>query len=758
MGWRRRAPLTIATSQVITLLREYSVYERNKTMNHPTNDPPFSIQELRVRIRDKKPHEAVKFDNALKYLIPQLLPDEQIVAPLVGEHLTELSTRIPAVKLLDCFDGKMWAPSLIQKDERFRTHPTLSGEYRASTIRCLKHATQSRLIPRWPKGLTPGWLEARQQLGEALPCNQQTLTAMLEAGQTNCFDIPLAERSLKSTVQRFRTIRDSFNMMGRHNIEQGIDSPEKVKPEHLYGASNSWYAFQKTLSYAPRSIYSHSKEAWRIMRELRPDLNLCEWPSPLKERNYGLRPDERPALLESLFEEVFQSVELRPKSQATVVSLFSRMLGYMANYLGHDIRRFCMVLESPFDLAWLTVGGYPPSEDGREPSPLEELDRIFKNEEYRDWLLTEIPRANRRHEVRGVCRPNPFVEQFARWLLERDHGATVEALAKDARIINVTYLRTHKSQLDWFKSLYKRAKQKRKNSKPSDRQRRKQLMGTDSALWHKLVFDARPRVRKATDELRKRMESAEEPVSRKYWAMRWAVALRDELLFGLLLALQLRDTNLSRAKIGEDYFPDSYEFSIPGVNYKNGHRYRRQIPSKGPLSDLMSLMDLYLSEARSIVLDDRLETPYLFLSTDRGSGFTDEEGNSMMWDGQLASTLDSICRNYLQDLLPEGLTELRPHDFRDMWGNYAYEVGDGKTLEAEGLGNSPAVAHQHYVNRVRSGVNVLNHLENLSPSRTRNMRERRKVARLAIKKEFGDNGDSKLMRRILSIVDEALSE
>jgi hypothetical protein len=743
---------------VITLLRENSVFERNETMNQPTSSPPYSIQDLRERIRDKKPHEAVKFDNALKYLIPQLLPDEQLLAPLANEHLTKFSTRIPAVELLDCFDGKMWAPALVQNDERFRTHPTLSSDYRASTIRCLKHATQSRLIPRWPKGLTPGWHESRQQLGEALPCNQQALSAMLEAGQTTCFDIPLTDRPLKSTVQRFTRIRDSFTMMGRHNIEQGIESPQEVKPEHIYGDPRSWYASQKALGYAPRSVYANSKEAWRILSELQPDLQLCEWPSPQRERNYGLRLEERPALLDAMLVEIFQCLELRPKTQTTVVSLFTRMLGYMQNHLGHDIKRFCMVIESPFDLAWLTIGGYPPSEDGRDPSPLEELDRIFKDEEYRDWLLTEIPRANRRHEARGVCRPNPFIEQFARWLLENNHGSTVEGLAKDARIILKSCLRAHKSQLDWLRDLYLRAKQKRQNVEMSPRQRRKQLMGSDPMLWHKLVFEARPRLRKATDALRERMESESDPASREYWRTKWAIALRNELLFGLLLALQLRASNLLHARLGEDYLPETYEFSIPRAHYKNGLPHKRQIPSKGPLADLMVLMDLYLGEARDILLKGREKTPYLFLSSSRGRNSIDVLGNVMMWNGQLTLALDSISRVHLTDLLPEGLEALRPHDFRDLWANYAFEIGDGKTLEAEGLGNTPAVAHQHYVSRTRSGRNVLAHLENLSAGRTKSLKERRKQARLEIKKAFGENGDPKLIQRIMRIIDEALSE
>jgi hypothetical protein len=720
----------------------------------------YTVQDLRVRIHERKPHECPKLDNALRHILP--IEFERLGLPCPDFHdpdaFTDAAGTVPADRLYAYLDGARWAAWVIEKDSRFKEHPSLARDYRQSLIRCLRHASCGHRLSRWTLGLTPAWMAARDVLARSIPCSQREVMAMVEAGHTECFGHSLTARSPKTTAAYFVTLRDGFNKMGRYFSEHGIESPDDVRPEHLYGNPDAWYVGHRGSSPIPLVTYSRTKEAWHVYGKLNPDLKLCQWPQPMNDRNYGIRLEGGPPLIRQMLDDIFAQMPLAEKTRNSHTSMITRLVGYIQNHLGHDVLRFCHEVDDPTDLCYLLLASYPPAPDGREPAPMEEISLIINNSAYREGLLAELPRANRLHAHRGECRANPFVQAHCDWHLERANYSAADNMARTVRAINREFLRGNETQHRWLYRIYRRARDLKKKAAATPRVRRKHLMGLDPFLWDKLV-DYRPTLRTKTEKVRKRMEETKGRRRESWWRMRWAVTQRDELLFGLLLAMQFRPENFIEARIDDNYFPQHYKFMLPPEDDKEAGLHYRTIPEEGPLADLRALMDEYIELARPILAEGD-ESPYLFLSAGKSANGRQralkKEGVRRMWDGQLLATTRKITLRLPPGFLPTGLDSLTPYDFRHLWSNHAHEQGDAgdKSLESAGLGNKPITAHIHYVNRPGGNDRkVRKHLEQLPSKAPRDSAEVRRQARRQIEEVLGDSHDPSVVHRLMKIYD-----
>lgn len=722
-------------------------------------DPNTTIGQVVTFIEERKPKQAYKFKLVLERVMPFIASLDEETRDATAEDLASLTDRIPASRLLECLtrDGKLWSPALIEHSPEFKQVKSLRSDYRRTFTHCIGHATASGIISTSAFGVSPEWQAARTALVEVLPTTMKQLDALLSQGATELFGHSLVEKAPKTTRTYFRTILDSTNEMARYLTTIGVASPMAVKPENLYGGEDAWYSHYRRLWSDRGTAVSRSRYGWNILRQLKPEWQLVEWPRPLEDWSYALPESELPHMVRSLFRILFKGMELSENTQTNILVNLKRYLGFIKRELNVDLDAMCADLDCEEDLMWLLLGGMPLARDGREPATLDEIARLSSETEYRQEILLIQPRANRRHEAQGVCRSNPFLQQYVDWMLSRGIMGAAEVALKMFRIVANRYLRVHASQIAWLKGLQERVTAAKKLSPPSARMKRKQTAALDPDLWPKLV-DARPRMRIHTDEMRSKWVAANEGSSKDYWAQRYAVAVRNELITGILLAFPLRSKNILQMKIGVDIFPERYRIDVPGFRTKATNRIVREFPDAGPFEDLKELLDMYLEEARPILLKGRGETPYFFLASAKGDEVRDSEGNLTVSRRRLRDVVQDAIKRHFSDLLPPELDLFSPHTYRDIYAKYAYETSGGEALAAEGLANSPTTVRKHYlVMNQGDGSRVKKYLEKLSTVRVASHRPKSRkeamqdISRL-IKHHMKQDASPQLVRELLKAI------
>ncbi|MNY13641.1 hypothetical protein D3C86_1467860 [compost metagenome] len=112
-----------------------------------------------------------------------------------------------------------------------------------------------------------------------------------------------------------------------------------------------------------------------------------------------------------------------------------------------------------------------------------------------------------------------------------------------------------------------------------------------------------------------------------------------------------------------------------------------ELPDGGSLGDIRSLMDLYLTEARPLLLGRRSSTYLWIPAKGEGSHLSEKAVNRILGD---------ISRRFLSDLLPEGLGLLNPHLMRHICASYVLGVHKDLYLAAQMLNDSPTTVYRNY--------------------------------------------------------------
>lgn len=700
---------------------------------------PPTVDQLLAWAAMAMPRDAYKLGLVVKRLLPFLVAKCARPPDVPSERL---AGTIPAEKLFDCLSGKkknLWSPSLLEALPEFGENKTLMNDYRRVLVRGLNLAVKKHFLTEAALGVAPAWQAARQALLEAgLPCSENKVRKLLEEGRTDFYGIALVSKPPKppldpETIKKFCwSVRDGFNLMGRWMTERGIDAPDKVRTEHIYGPGSYFEHQHGQNREALTTSYYRARVGWAILGQLGPYPDLATWPTPRDDNQIALEEHEyHPRVLE-LIATVRQSLEIQKLESSTLDNVevhLRRYFGWMIRKRGWNIDHICAGLDVE-ELAWLFLGGLPPTKDGREPALADEVAKILSDESYRESLVTGIIRIGRRHEANGSCRRNPFVTLYVEWYAtERGSPSGAEVFIKRARTIVKRHLRVHKSQVDWLTTLYGFTAQTKAAKPPSSTAKRKDAAGDDHELWLKLVA-ARPRLAARSAELKTVWtESGLGPDSEP--AIKWALSVGNALMVGLLLALQLRSKNIREMKFDEDLFPDAYKVSIPPFRAKAKKRIIRNFPQRGPMADLMALLDTYLREARPILLAGRPDPPYVFVGHPKRDASYDAEGHLMIGRDRLAKTLKKVSEVFFADLFPEGLDLLSPHLARHVLTGYARRLENGDVIACQSLANTIQTVNRNYltISRTRDD-DALELLENLDTkgdpnSRSKGLRKRK---------------------------------
>lgn len=731
------------------------------------NATHLSIAEFVAVVADGRSQDEKNLVRILKVIVPHLAGHADMDQGMEDATFHEFTATCPAVILLDCLgtDGK-WAPELVAAVPSLAEIKAYKDDYRRCLVRCLDHAIARRLIPASARGVAPEWLSARSALDEVLPYNQKRLRERLDAGETELFGHTLKRKTEKTTYLYFRTMLDGFNLFGRHMTSLGVLRPQDVHPEHFYGPDNSFYAETKRRNPEAQTTYYRAAFAWRILSGLKPEWQLADVPEPKKAREYGLKPHEMPKTLIGLKDEAHQAAAAQKLSTTTLGNYeehLKRLCGFLKHEQGLDLDGLCREVDDPEELGYLLGGGYPVLDGFQDPAPEEEARLVFEDTRYREAILGRIRRANRAHEAKEACRPNPLLALYKRFHLQRGTASSLEVGLKASRIMSQHYLKVHKTQLAWKSDLISDTLKAKKRQRPSERSRRKVLVGTDRDLWLKMVA-ARPRIAAHTEKLRQAMIKAQADPKLKEnqkanARMRYAIAVRDELMVALLLAFQLRKENIQGLKLGEDIVPAQYRILLPPESAKADEPILKTFPDKGPFADLKALLDAYLTEARPIILGARAETPYCFLSYSRGQSETHDEGGHLRGGReQLSKVMQRVCKLHFSDILPPGLNIFNVHLARDILVGYVYGKEDAEAIICQALNNTPETAKRHYNNISRlADDGIKEFIENVDTSKASEGRKgklkRREDLRKKLILELGPDADPSLVNRLMRVVD-----
>lgn len=732
----RRVAMKYAQLSGTTSWREPCVAKKEKVMPKQA-DPTKTIKDFIDFIRDRKPKDAPNCERILRYLVPMLANTVAVVAsvPATADELEQLASKILASRLLDCLgeNGSSWATWLTEACKELSEIPALRRDYRRAFVRCLEHASASHFVSVAVMGVAPEMQAARNELISVIPHTLASAQALLDTGAKSFYDYSFEDIDAKALRTNFQVIISCFNSMMRHMTRLGIERPQDITSEHIYGHQSSWYKACKAEQV--KAIYYQSRWAWRILSQLHPEWMLAEWPQPNEGKSYILQ--ERIPLVESMLREIFKDSHLADATVDDITIDVRRYLGYLSKR-GFDLRAFSQSIHSPLDLAALLFAGFPPTKDGRNPDPEKELNLLFADSHYRSGLLGELHASLRMPNSHAPLRPNPLMVRYCDWHLERRTAPSALIFLTRATIIAKRYVRVNGSQFDWYGPIKLKLQRCKDSTPPTPYSDKKETVSTDPNFWLKLVENRR-RLSEAGSKLKVAFESEPDPIKRIGLRTRWAVAVRNELMFCFLLAFSLRSQNIRSMIIGKDVLPDQYLVRIPKHRAKNRAPIMRPMYDKGPFRDMKELFDVYFYEARPILLDKREETPYLFVtkgSSEKMVYRNKENGFLQMSPGYVSLVIRRLSIKDFQDLLPGDLNDIAAHLLRHAKTNYLYPIG-GETLASQAIGIHVNTVRGYYLGSLKgTDPDVRRIIENLPAGETSMLKLSRKDMRLQLAKNI----------------------
>ena len=274
--------------------------------------------------------------------------------------------------------------------------------------------------------------------------------------------------------------------------------------------------------------------------------------------------------------------------------------------------------------------------------------------------------------------------------VERGRITTAIDILKKTAALNRGFLNVTDRHVSWVAPKI-RDLEAMARRRPSNYSRKKRGVFRNPELWRDLVA-ARGRLRENTSSLEAawRTTAGREAGTS---ARRWAVALRNEVLFGLGLAYPLRVGNVVAMELGRHYDPVNHAIRFDAEETKNELEIDFELPDEGSLGDLRALVDTYIAEARPVLLAGR-RSSYFFIP--------DARGGLKLRTRAVNAILADLSRRFLADVLPKGVDVLNPHLLRHASATYQLAVRRDLNLAAQILNISPATVSVSYADVLES--------------------------------------------------------
>jgi site-specific recombinase XerD len=148
--------------------------------------------------------------------------------------------------------------------------------------------------------------------------------------------------------------------------------------------------------------------------------------------------------------------------------------------------------------------------------------------------------------------------------------------------------------------------------------------------------------------------------------------------------------------LGESYMPADHVLTFKKTAVKNRKTIEFELPRQGELAWVRDLVDLYLYEARPILLDG-VASQHFFVGNQRIP-------NAKPWLVRQAfnEILSKLSKQHLSDLLPPELGALNPHLLRHITATYQISVRGDRDMAARLLNDTVQTIEKHYADLLAS--------------------------------------------------------
>lgn len=472
-------------------------------------------------------------------------------------------------------------------------------------------------------------------------------------------------------------LRTSFKKLARWATKHGL-SPENL-PLQGHG-ERTMAEFWSIFPTGEDADFYAARKAWNLLVVEHPEFGLHDWVHEGVTRCRGVARENWPECIQDGIDALFCREGLGGWSEETRLGYTSRVANYLGALQDSGLQLDCFgsINDGIDALRLLFQGGAAEFVRG---DVLVYAHRLTRDSVFRQMVLSHLRGIEGSFDGKA-SDPNPFLIAGITRMIEEQKIASAQSLLAKALAINRGILGVTDRHTLWLSQRI-RLVHKLSKKNPNAYTLKKRSVFRNPHLWVDFV-KSRSRLREHTLLWERRMKEATPAESIQ---QSWAVALRNEVLFGLMLCYPLRVTNLSAMQLGSHYDPSAHRIYFPAEEVKNGKEIDYELPDGGSLGDLRALVEQYLSIARPILLAGR-SSPFFFVPNYRGGIRIPSKGFNLILVG--------LTQRFLADLLPEGVDVLNPHLFRHVAATYHLVVGGNLNLAAQILNDAPSTISQNY--------------------------------------------------------------
>lgn len=627
-----------------------------------------SLKELILSYAVQRPSEVPSLYSILKTIVLPALGHRN----LTTDKAKELAATTPAFRLYGLIelDGTAWT-----RDLRKRLPPgeTYQKAYLRAIKRVIAHGEELGMLHPDEYAIAPEW---------------RSLIAALDS------------LSVEYSVGRRSGLRTAFKRLASWATQN------EILPADIPLIDDDGRRMQDFLRTFPPdrdSGFYRARIAWNLLFEAYPDWGLRAWEEERSLRCRGLPREQWPFVMQRGLELLLNGNRLEVWSEATqkgYESTFAIYLGALRD-LGIDLEALLTDIVDERMALRLLFQGFPPGYPRTEG--VAHVQQLIAAPEQKAGFLDSLQALEGVYEGRA-SDSNPLILAAARAMVEERRVSSAFNLFVKALAINRNVLAMTERHAEWCKKGRNQLSQTVRRM-PSAYALKKRNVFRHPMLWADLVA-ARTRLRAHTLALEAKWH---ESLGAQAWSMQdqWAVALRNEIFFGMILCYPLRAANFSKMRLDRHYDCTRHRIFFPREETKNDKDIDYELPEGGSLGDLRELVHVYLEQARPVLLAGR-DSPYFFVPNRIGGTCIPTRGFNLI--------LGIISRQFLQDLLPEGVRELNPHLLRHAAANYHLTIGQNLNLAAQILNDSPSTVTKSYADvlehrkeatkRFLSGFNV----------------------------------------------------
>lgn len=624
-------------------------------------DVSASVKDLIQSYAVQRPSEVPTLYSILKLVVLPALGHRN----LKSNRIKDLADLTPAFKLYSLIelDGRAW-----REEVRKRLPPgqTYQKAYLRSIKRLIAHGEELGLLEPDEFLLAPEWRLLMSALEDVLASD---------------------------TVSRRSGLKTAFRRLASWASQRALLPSDLPLSDE---SGRHMRAFHAEFSPDRDSAFYRARSAWRRLRETYPDLGLQNWEDDRPILCRGLPRSQWPISVQEGLDGMLAGELVPLRNQETRKGYESTLSIYLGTLmdLGVDVPALLEDVVDGRRSLRLLFQGMPPGY--RKVEGLAHAQQLLSDPAFKTRYLDALEALDGVFEGRA-SDANPLVIAASNALLQGGKVASAFNLFVKTLAINRNALGMTDRHTEWCRKGRQQLSLATKRM-PSAYALKKRSVFRKPSFWEDLV-KARARLRVHTETLDRRWREA---MGGQVTALKdqWAVALRNEVFFGLILCYPLRARNFSMMRLERHYDPAKHRIYFSREETKNDKEIDYELPEGGSLGDLRQLIEVYLNDARPVLLAGR-QSPYFFVPNRLGGTRIPTRGFNLI--------LGAISRQFLEDVLPDGVSELNPHLLRHAAANYHLTIGQNLNLAAQILNDSPATVTKSYADVLENRKHATKH-------------------------------------------------